>query len=134
MAKDLFSAREELQNAGMVASFDTISPLGQLKTINAKNGSSISIKDVADGTKITVTEIMLYKDVVDNYGQEQESVVTVLFADNGEAYSSISPTIEQVAIELVPILKDGILPSVNCTVVKKESNNGQTYFSLTVSE
>lgn len=132
--KDLFSAREALENTGMTATFDTVSPLGQLKSINAKNGSSTSLKDLEDGTSIQVKEIMLYKDIVDNYGQEQESVITVLFDEAGQAYSSISPTVEQVAIELVPLLKEGVLTTIKCTVVKNKSKQGQEYISLAVSE
>lgn len=132
--KEKFNQHEELANAGMVATFDIASPMGQLRVINAKNGSSISMKDLEAGQAIRVKDIFCYKEVVDNYGAEQESVVTVLFNEQGEAFSSISPTVEQVAIELIPLLKSGIFETINCAVVKNKSKQGQEYISLAVSE
>lgn len=132
MAKETFNATEELNETGQVASFDIGTPEGVLRLINAKNGASASLKNLADSTSFNVVGALCYKDTIDNYGHQQEAVVTVFYDSEGKAYNSISPTIMQVAIELIPLLKNGIFEEIKVTLVKAKSNNDQEYLSLIV--
>ena len=68
-------------------------------------------------------------DVVDNYGTEQDTIITSLFTDN-DVYGSISSTVKEVASELIPLLRD--LESVDVKVTRTKSKKGQEYLSLVI--
>ena len=127
------NTKETLENYGIVASFDLETIQGKLKALNAKNGAGASLKDIEDGYSFTVTDVMQYKEMVDTYGKEQETVVSALFATDGLVYSSISETVSNVVSDLVEILKDESISQVTVKVVKRNSKQGQEFINLSVT-
>lgn len=125
--------KEILENYGIVASFDTTKPQGKLQVINAKNGAGVSLKDLATGTSFVITGALQYKELIDNYGSETESVVSAMIGEDGLVYSSVSPTVGDVVIDLIELLKDETVKTLTITVIKRESKGGREFLSLTVT-
>ena len=120
---------ETIENEGIATSFDTSNSEGKIKMINAKGTGARSLNELNSDDVITVTDVMLYSDVVDNYGTEQETIITSLFTEN-DVYGSISSTVKEVASELIPLLKD--LEQVDVKVTRTKSKKGQEYLSLVI--
>lgn len=120
---------ETIENEGIATSFDTSNSEGKIKMINAKGTGARSLNELKSDEVITVTDVMLYSDVVDNYGTEQETIITSLFTEN-DVYGSISSTVKEVASELIPLLKD--LEQVDVKVTRTKSKKGQEYLSLVI--
>lgn len=119
---------ETIENEGIATSFDTSDKNGKFKVINAKGTGARSLNELKDNEEIIVSDVMLYTDIVDNYGSEQETVITSLFTTDGTVYGSISNTVKEVASELLPLLQDE--ESVTVRVTRTESKKGQKYLSL----
>lgn len=120
---------ETIENEGIATSFSTEDSQGKIKMINAKGTGAKSLNELKSDEVITVTDVMLYSDVVDNYGTEQETIITSLFTEN-DVYGSISSTVKEVASELIPLLKD--LEQVDVKVTRTKSKKGQEYLSLVI--
>lgn len=120
---------ETINNEGIATSFDTNNSEGRIKMINAKGTGARSLNELKSEEVITVTDVMLYSDIVDNYGTEQETIITSLFTEN-DVYGSISSTVKEVASELIPLLKD--LEQVDVKVTRTKSKKGQEYLSLVI--
>lgn len=120
---------ETIENEGIATSFSTDDSQGKIKMINAKGTGAKSLNELKSDEVITVTDVMLYSDVVDNYGTEQETIITSLFTEN-DVYGSISSTVKEVASELIPLLKD--LEQVDVKVTRTKSKKGQEYLSLVI--
>lgn len=118
-----------IENEGIATSFSTDDSQGRIKMINAKGTGARSLNELKSDEVITVTDVMLYSDVVDNYGTEQDTIITSLFTDN-DVYGSISSTVKEVASELIPLLRD--LESVDVKVTRTKSKKGQEYLSLVI--
>lgn len=120
---------EKINNEGIATSFSTDDSQGKIKMINAKGTGARSLNELKSDEVITVTDVMLYSDIVDNYGTEQETIITSLFTEN-DVYGSISSTVKEVASELIPLLKD--LEQVDVKVTRTKSKKGQEYLSLVI--
>lgn len=120
---------ETIENEGIATSFSTDDSQGKIKMINAKGTGAKSLNELKSDEVITVTDVMLYSDVVDNYGTEQDTIITSLFTEN-DVYGSISSTVKEVASELIPLLRD--LESVDVKVTRTKSKKGQEYLSLVI--
>ena len=120
---------QTIENEGIATSFSTEDSQGKIKMINAKGTGAKSLNELKSDEVITVTDVMLYSDVVDNYGTEQETIITSLFTEN-DVYGSISSTVKEVASELIPLLKD--LEKVDVKVTRTKSKKGQEYLSLVI--
>ena len=120
---------ETIENEGIATSFSTDDSQGKIKMINAKGTGAKSLNELKSDEVITVTDVMLYSDVVDNYGTEQDTIITSLFTEN-DVYGSISSTVKEVASELIPLLKD--LEKVDVKVTRTKSKKGQEYLSLVI--
>lgn len=120
---------ETIENEGIATSFDTSNSEGKIKMINAKGTGARSLNELKSEEVITVTDVMLYSDIVDNYGTEQETIITSLFTEN-DVYGSISSTVKEVASELIPLLSD--LEKVDVKVTRTKSKKGQEYLSLVI--
>ena len=120
---------QTIENEGIATSFSTDDSQGKIKMINAKGTGARSLNELNSEDVITVTDVMLYSDVVDNYGTEQDTIITSLFTDN-DVYGSISSTVKEVASELIPLLRD--LESVDVKVTRTKSKKGQEYLSLVI--
>lgn len=120
---------QTIENEGIATSFSTDDSQGRIKMINAKGTGARSLNELDSDEVITVTDVMLYSDVVDNYGTEQDTIITSLFTEN-DVYGSISSTVKEVASELIPLLKD--LEKVDVKVTRTKSKKGQEYLSLVI--
>lgn len=120
---------QTIENEGIATSFSTDDSQGKIKMINAKGTGAKSLNELKSDEVITVTDVMLYSDVVDNYGTEQDTIITSLFTEN-DVYGSISSTVKEVASELIPLLKD--LEKVDVKVTRTKSKKGQEYLSLVI--
>lgn len=120
---------QTIENEGIATSFSTDDSQGRIKMINAKGTGARSLNELKSDEVITVTDVMLYSDIVDNYGTEQETIITSLFTEN-DVYGSISSTVKEVASELIPLLKD--LEKVDVKVTRTKSKKGQEYLSLVI--
>lgn len=120
---------QTIENEGIATSFSTDDSQGRIKMINAKGTGARSLNELKSDEVITVTDVMLYSDVVDNYGTEQETIITSLFTEN-DVYGSISSTVKEVASELILLLKD--LEQVDVKVTRTKSKKGQEYLSLVI--
>lgn len=120
---------QTIENEGIATSFSTDDSQGRIKMINAKGTGARSLNELKSDEVITVTDVMLYSDIVDNYGTEQETIITSLFTEN-DVYGSISSTVKEVASELIPLLSD--LEKVDVKVTRTKSKKGQEYLSLVI--
>lgn len=114
------------------ASFDIESIEGQVKLFNAQNGGGVSLKDVESGTIIEANGIAQYADKTDQYGQEQEAVVTCLFGTDGVVYSSISNPVAQAGEKLIELLAKIDLPEFKVKVITQTSKGGRDFLSLQI--
>jgi len=114
----------------MKASFDLTTMDGQMKAFNAKNGASVSLKTLTDGTVIECNGVMLYQETVDTYGNEQEATVTTLFATDGTSYAGISDTVSKAAQGLIDFVESTGLETFNVKITKQKSAKGNEFLNL----
>lgn len=116
------------------ATFDTSTQEGKVKVFNAMNSTSESLKNVEHGHVIQVTDVLIYRDIVDSYGAETESDVVVLFAKDDELgtrlYGSVSKTVSDSADNLIDFISDTGLEEVGVKPITQQSNNGRDFISL----
>lgn len=116
------------------ATFDTSTQEGKVKVFNAMNSTSESLKNVEHGHVIQVTDVLIYRDIVDSYGAETESDVVVLFAKDDELgtrlYGSVSKTVSDSADNLIDFIADTGLEEVGVKPITQQSNNGRDFISL----
>lgn len=116
------------------ATFDTTTQEGRVKVFNAMNSTSESLKNVEHGHVIQVTDVLIYRDIVDSYGSETESDVVVLFAKDDELgtrlYGSVSKTVSDSADNLIDFIADTGLEEVGVKPITQQSNNGRDFISL----
>lgn len=74
-----------------IATFDLETKEGQFRVFNAQNGAGQSMKNLASGTVITVTDVLQYADKTDEYGKEQDVNITVLFTKDDESERILEP-------------------------------------------
>lgn len=70
----------------------------------------ISMKDVADGTQITVAGILYFEDVKENTGEAVE-VMSIITPDN-EVYSCQSATFKRSVNDIATIMGDKVFPII----------------------
>jgi hypothetical protein len=112
------------------ASFDVSTVEGQMKVFNAQNGASVSLKNLEDGQVIECVGAMQYEEVIDSYGQEQESTVTVLFAKDGSSYAGVSDTVAKAGSKLIDFLAATKLPDFKVQIVKQKSGKGNVFINI----
>ena len=116
------------------ATFDTSTQEGKVKVFNAMNSTSESLKNVEHGHVIQVTDVLIYRDIVDSYGAETESDVVVLFAKDDELgtrlYGSVSKTVSDSADNPIDFISDTGLEEVGVKPITQQSNNGRDFISL----
>lgn len=113
------------------ATFDTNTVEGMKKLFNAKTGASISLKNVEAGHVMKVTDVLIYEDEVNNgYANDGLSTITVLFAEDGNSYASISPTIAEAGKSLVDFLDIAGGEGVEVRLIKDHSSKGQEFLNL----
>lgn len=114
----------------MKASFDLTTVEGKKKAFNAKNGASVSLKNVPDGTVIDAVGVMTYEEEVDTYGNAQNSTVTVIFAADGQSYAGISDTVSKAADGLIDFVADTGIEEFQVKVTRQTSNQGREFLNL----
>ena len=112
------------------ASFDITTIEGQMKVFNAKNGASISMKTLEDGTVIEAVGVMLYSDKVDTYGKEQDAVITTIFAADGTSIAGVSDTVAKAAEGLIDFLEATGLETFKVKITKQNSAKGNEFLNL----
>lgn len=115
------------------ASFDVSTEEGQIRVLNAQAGASQSMKSVEDGKVIPVTAILQYPEKTDEYGKDQDVLVTTLFTDDGEVFSSISETVASSAGRIMDFMKKFNKEVLNVKIVKQKSRNGQEFINLQIA-
>lgn len=93
--------------------------------INSKNGTSL--QDLPDGTLIKAKKIGILEDV-DEDGQAK--IVAVIVAEDGEVYTSISPSIAESANETVDLIEDG--EEATLELKKRTSKGGREFLSFII--
>ena len=112
------------------ASFDLTTIEGQARLFNAKNGSSKAMKDLQDGDIIECVGIVQYPEVTDTYGKPQDVVVTVLFAEDGSSFASVSESVAKAGESLLKFVESTGLEAYRVKVVKALSRNNQEFLNL----
>lgn len=113
------------------ASFDLTTLEGQKRLFNAKNGTSISMKDLPKDNKILVSGVLQYPEITDTYGKEQEVTVTVLFDKvEGVSYASVSDSIADAGISLMNFLENTDVEEIEVRVTKGTSKGGNEFLNL----
>ena len=118
------------QEVEVKASFDISTLEGQMQVFNAQNGSSVSMKDLPEGTIIQTTGVIQYAEQIDTYGSEQSGIVTVLFAEDGTSYASVSAPVAKAAEKLIQFFTMTGVESVGVKIVKGKSNAGRDFLNL----
>lgn len=112
------------------ASFDTTTLEGQMKVFNAQNGASISMKDLPEGTVIEANGVLQYSDSIDTYGADQEGIITVIFANDGNSYASVSAPVAKAAEKLIEFIETSGVETFKVKVVKGQSKAGRDFLNL----
>lgn len=112
------------------ASFDVSTVEGQMRLFNAKNGSSVALKDLEDGTVIDGVGIVQYPETTDTYGHPQEVTVTVLFSEDGNSFASVSESVANAGSSLIDFLEATGLESFKVKVIKAKSKGGNEFLNL----
>lgn len=116
------------------ANFDLETVEGQMRLFNAKNGSSISLKDVTPDTVIRCVGVLQYPDVTDTYGKEQEVEITVLFDKDGRSFASVSESVANAGTSLLDFFANTDIKEVGVMVVKGKSKSGNDYLNLQITK
>lgn len=112
------------------ASFDITTVEGQMKVFNAKNGASVSLKTLEDGTIIDAVAVMQYSDTTDTYGKEQEVVITTIFGADGQSYAGVSDTVAKAGENLIEFLSMTGLQSFKVKFIKQKSSKGNEFLNI----
>lgn len=112
------------------ASFDLNTEEGQMKLFNAQNGASISFKTLENGTTLEIEAVLQYPEKVDTYGNEQESIITTLYATDGTSYAGVSDTISKAGEKLIQYMTQFNKEKVYVKVVKQKSGKGNEFLNL----
>ena len=112
------------------ASFDITTVEGQMKVFNAQNGASVSLKTLESGTIIPAVGVMQYTELVDTYGAEKESIITVIFAEDGTSYAGVSDTVAKAGEKLIGFLDATKLESFNVKVIRQKSGKGNEFLNI----
>jgi hypothetical protein len=112
------------------ASFDVSTVEGQMRVFNAQNGASKSMKDLDSGTIIESVGVLTYEDTVDSYGKPQEVTITVIFAEDGTSYASVSDTVAKASDKLITFLAATGLEKVKIQIIKEKSKGGNEFLNL----
>lgn len=114
----------------IIASFDTTTLEGQMKAFNAQNGASQSLKTLEDGFIIEANGVMQHSELVTSYGQEKESIVTTIFAQDGSAYAGVSDTVAKAGEKLIELIKNMNIETFKVKVVRQKSNAGREFLNI----
>lgn len=115
----------------VASTFDTTTIEGKMKAFNAQNGSATSMKEMEEEQVVTVTDILIHTDEIDQYGKIEQAEITTLYTEDdgiSTLYASISATVGKSAKALVGLLEE--MESLNVKVVKAQSKQGQTFLNL----
>ena len=112
------------------ATFDIESREGKIRMFNAKNGSSISMKDLDNGTVLNAIGVLQYMDTVDTYGKPQEVTITTIFTSDGNSYASVSDSVAKAGSNLIDLVNDLGLEEYTVRVIKETSKGGNEYLNL----
>jgi len=112
------------------ASFDIQSVEGKMKVFNAQNGASVSLKTLDDGTIIDAVGVLQYPEKVSTYGNEQDAIVTTIFAEDGTAYAGVSDTVAKAGEKLIEFLEATGMEKFKVKVVKQTSSKGNEFLNL----
>lgn len=112
------------------ASFDIQSVEGKMKVFNAQNGASVSLKTLDDGTIIDAVGVLQYPEKVNTYGNEQDAIVTTIFAEDGTAYAGVSDTVAKAGEKLIEFLEATGMEKFKVKVVKQTSSKGNEFLNL----
>ena len=112
------------------ASFDIQSAEGKMKVFNAQNGASVSLKTLDDGTIIDAVGVLQYPEKVSTYGNEQDAIVTTIFAEDGTAYAGVSDTVAKAGEKLIEFLEATGMEKFKVKVVKQTSSKGNEFLNL----
>lgn len=109
---------------------------GQIKVFNAQGSASNALKDVQEGEVLKVTDVLVYEDKIDSYGQDTEGLVTVLFTadENGEQklFGSVSAPISEGAKKLIDFMEATGRESVDVSINKSTSKQGRDFLTLVI--
>jgi hypothetical protein len=122
--------KEDVKMSTVKASFDTETVAGQMKVFNAQNGASKSMKDLESGTIIEAVGVLTYEDTVDSYGKPQDVTITVIFAQDGTSYASVSDTVAKASDKLIQFLEKTKLEQFNVQIIKETSRGGNEFLNL----
>jgi hypothetical protein len=114
----------------IVTSFDLTSIEGQMKSFNAQNGSSVSLKNLENGTVIPATGVMQYDEKIDSYGKDQTATVTVIFSEDGTSYAGVSDTVAKAGAKLIAFLGVTGLQQFNVKIIKQNSSKGNEFLNI----
>lgn len=112
------------------STFDTNTKDGMVKAFNASNGSAKSMKDLSPDEVFKVVDILVYTDVITNYGKEEETEITTLFTEDGSLYASVSSTVSKTAKGLIELKENLDVDSLDIQVIKAQSKQGQEFLNL----
>lgn len=116
------------------ASFDLTTVEGQKKFFNAKNGASVSLRKLDDGTVIECNGAMIYHDVIDTYVKDKteakEGKISVLFGVDGQSYAGVSDTVAKATDSLIDFLEMTGLETFNVRLTKQTSGGGNEFLNI----
>lgn len=120
----------------VASTFNTEEVEGQIKVFNAQGSASNALKDVQPGEVLEVTDVLVYEDKIDSYGQDTEGLVTVLFTadENGEQklFGSVSSPISEGAQKLINFMEATGRNSVQVSINKAISKQGRDFLTLVI--
>ena len=120
----------------VASTFNTEEVEGQIKVFNAQGSASNALKDVQPGEVLEVTDVLVYEDKIDSYGQDSEGLVTVLFTadENGEQklFGSVSAPISDGAKKLIQFMDATGRDSVDVSINKSTSKQGRDFLTLVI--
>src|SRR5699024_57219 len=116
----------------IASTFDTTTIEGQIKAFNAQNGSATSMKEMEEEQVVTVTDILIHKDEIEQDGKIEEAEITTLYTEGEDGVvtpcATLAATADNSAKALVPLLTQN--EKLNVKVVKAQSKQGQTFLNL----
>lgn len=122
------------QTTEIKATFDATTPEGMMRVFNARNGASVSMKNLQDGHEIDAVAVLQYPETTTEYNQEGQTVtVTTIFAEDGTSYSSISDPVAKAASGLIDMFEALQVEKLKVKVVKGKSSRGQDFLNLQIS-
>ena len=114
----------------MRATFNLDSQEEEIRMFNAKNGSSVSMKNLDNGTVLEVEDVLIYEDSVSSFGKPQDVEITVLFTTDGNSYASVSDSVARASENLIDLVDDLGLEKYNVRIIKAISKGGNEFLNL----